>query len=319
MRHTVSARTPLKGDSMSNPLRSLALGSVVLMLVVTGACSSASDGGSDAAGAPGDLTSLPKISVDKALADELPADVASAGSLAVATSAALPPMTYVDDDNSTIVGFDADMAKAIAATLGLKADIQNVGFDTIIPGLQSGRYDIALGSIGVTLERQKVVDFVSYYNGGQGFLASADSDFRVSTIEDLCGRKVAVQTGSAQQSILEDEAGTCVTAGKKPWSLQTFPGTNEAVLAISGNRADVFYASISVVGYTADQNDAFRVAGLYKRALVGAPLPKGSPLTPVVQKAVQHLIDDGTYAKLLDKWGLADNALTEATINGAVS
>jgi polar amino acid transport system substrate-binding protein len=319
MRDTSTVQSPLKGDTMLNPLRSMAIGTAAVMLAVTSACSTGSEGGSSPAGSGSDLTSLPKISVDKALAAKLPADISAAGSLAVATSAALPPMTYVDEDNKTIVGFDADMAKAIAATLGLKADIQNVGFDTIIPGLQSGRYDIALGSIGVTLERQQVVDFVSYYNGGQGFLASVNSSFKVSTIEDLCGRKVAVQTGSAQQSILEDEAGTCAAAGKKPWSLQTFPGTNEAVLAISGNRADVFYASISVVRYTADQNDKFRVAGVYKRALVGVPLPKGSPLTPVVQEAVQHLIDDGTYAKLLDKWGLADNALTDATINGAVS
>jgi polar amino acid transport system substrate-binding protein len=307
---------------MLNPPRQPALWAGALVLMLTAACSSGSDTtASDSASvsAKADLTRLPEIAENAAIADRLPADIEAAGSLTFATTTDSPPMAYVADDDTTLVGFDIDMSKAIAATLGLKAEIANAGFDTLIPGLQAKRYDLALASIGVTAEREKVVDFVSYYNGGQAFLASADAKFTVKSLEDLCGHKVAVSTGSSQQYILEDEAGTCAAAGKKPWTVQRYPSKTAAVLAIGGNRVEVLYGSISIIEYTAARNSKFRVIGHYKRALVGVALPKGSALTPVVRQAIQHLIDDGTYKKLLDKWGLTANGIKNAEINSKVS
>ncbi|MCA1655396.1 MAG: ABC transporter substrate-binding protein, partial [Pseudonocardiaceae bacterium] len=247
----------------------------------------------------------------------VPEPVAGDGTLVVATSSNLPPMTYVAEDGDTLVGFDIDMAKAVSAVLGLEADVRTAGFDALIPGLQADRYEIAMSSMGVTEERQRVVDFVSYYNGGQGFLASAASDFKVAELADLCGLRVAVQSGSTQQSTLEKESGLCAAAGQDAWELQVFPNNNAAVLAIQGDRVDVLYASISIVGYTAEQSPEFRVAGRYSRAVVGAALPKDSGLTEPVRAAVQTLIDDGTYTELLAKWGLQDNGVKTAEINNA--
>ena len=264
-----------------------------------------------------DLTWRPHVRTDPALAAQLPDDVRATGVLRVATSSSLPPMTYVAGDNVTLVGFDVDMATVVADVLGLRAKISTAGFDTLIPGLQSGRFAMVMSSMGVTAERQKVVDFVDYYYGGEGFLASRSTDFRVERLKDLCGRRVAVQTGSTQQSTLEDSRQICPDAGLPPYDLQAFPGTNAAVLAIRGNRVDVLYASISIVGYTAAQNDDFRVAGRYQRAIVGAALAKDSPLTPLVRQAIQRLIDDGTYGRLLDQWGLMDSAVKTARINSA--
>ena len=306
-----------KESSMSVRTRVLAPSFTLLLVAGVTACSSSSGPSSTPSG--GNPTTLPTVTVDATIAKTVPAGIRSAGSLDVATSATLPPMTFVGDDNKTLVGFDIDMAKAIAATLGLQAKITNAGFDTIIPGLQSKRFDIALSSIGVTSERQKVVDFVSYYNGGQGFLTASTSKLTVTAIDDLCGQRVAVVTGSTQQSTLEDEAGSCAKAGKPAWKVSTFPGNNEAVLALGGKRVDVLYSSISVVAYTAKKSPAFRVAGRYKRAVAGAALAKGSKLTRPVQAAVQHLIDTGTYQTLLAKWGLSGNGIAAAKINGAVS
>ena len=314
--HACTARTNGKDLSMSARTRFAAL-AVMLLVPTATACSSSSGTSSSSPGSG--PAGMPAVAVDASIAKTVPADMRAGGSLDVATSATLPPMTFVGDDDKTLVGFDIDMAKAIAATLGLKAKITNAGFDTIIPGLQAKRFDIALSSIGVTLERQQVVDFVSYYNGGQGFLTAASSKLTIRAIDDLCGHRVAVVTGSTQQSTLEDAAGSCAKAGRSPWQVSTFPATNEAVLAIGGKRTDVLYASISVVAYTAKKNPAFRVAGRYKRAVVGAALTKGSPLTRPVQAAVQHLIATGAYAKLLAKWGLVGNGIATAQINGAVS
>jgi len=264
-----------------------------------------------------DLTWRPDVGTDPALAAQLTDDVRTTGVLTVATSSSLPPMTYVADDNVTLVGFDVDMTTVVADVLGLRADINTAGFDTLIPGLQSGRFAMVMSSMGVTAERQEVVDFVDYYYGGQGFLASRSTNFEVARLEDLCGRRVAVQTGSTQQSTLEDSRQICPDAGLPPYDLQAFPNNDTALLAIRGNRVDVLYASISIVGYTAAQNDEFRVAGRYRRAMVGAALAKDSPLTPLVQQAIQRLIDDGTYGCLLDKWGLTENAVETARINSA--
>jgi polar amino acid transport system permease protein len=140
-------------------------------------------------------TSTVAVHRDDELAGEVPESVRSVGRLRVATSSNLPPMTYVGTDNTTLIGFDVDMAAALATKLGLDADVRTTGFDTLIPSLRSGRFDLAMSSIGVTLERQKQVDFASYYNGGQGFLATTTTDFPVTTIEQLCGRRAPQHPG----------------------------------------------------------------------------------------------------------------------------
>ena len=111
----------------------------------------------------------------------------------------------------------------------------------------------------------------------------------------------------------------CADAGREDYELQVFPDINQAVLAIGSGRADVLYASISIVGYTADHSEGFRIAGTFKRTIVGAAIPKGSELVPLVQGAVQNLIDSGVYAEILDKWGLDGNGIETAEINNATS
>ncbi|MFG1921854.1 ABC transporter substrate-binding protein [Cryptosporangium sp. NPDC048952] len=307
-------------DHLRPPSVRRALLTGVLALVVAAAAACAVDPAADGPTQPqASRSSAPDVREVPALAKQVPSPLRTKGVLRVATSSSLPPMTFVADDNATLVGLDVDMAKAVAATLGLRADVTTAGFDTLVPGLQAGRFDMVMSSMGVTAERQRVVDFVDYYYGGQGFLASKSSGFAVTDLRDLCGKRVAVQTGSTQQSTLEDSRALCAEAGRRPYELQAFPDTNAAVLAIRGNRVDVFYASISVVAWTADQNKAFRIAGRYKRAMVGAALPKATPLTRLVQLAVQHLIDDGTYRTILDQWGLADNAVRTARVNSAAA
>ncbi|AQY01846.1 ABC transporter substrate-binding protein [Microbacterium foliorum] len=294
-----------------------------LALLVLSGCGvnpgAGSEGSATSNPASPEQSALPEIAAVPELADQVPAEVRSEG-LIVATGGETPPMSFTDDDDTTLVGLDVDMANAIGAVLDLDTDVEAVGFDTIIPGLTAGRFTIALSSLGVTLQRQETVDFVSYYNGGQGFLATAESDFEVETFEDLCGLRVGVTLGTVQQSTLEDSTNVCTDAGKEPWELQSYPDNNQSVLAIQSSRSDVYYGSISIISYSVAQaEDTFRLAGVYKRALVGAALPKGSELTPVIQEAVQHLIDDGTYAEILAKWGLEDNAIEVAEINGATS
>jgi len=299
----------------SSSIRSLlTVATASSVLVAVAGCAPEMTFGSHMGGANmAELTSIPHVAVDARLTERLPGEIRTGG-INIATSSNLPPMTFIAPDDKTQVGFDVDMAREIGAALGVKTQVSTVGFDTLIPGLQSRRYTMALSSLGITEERTKVVDFVSYYSGGQGFLASRDSQFTVKELTDLCGHHVAVTTGSTQQSTLEDSRHICPDAGRDPYQLDVFPTTDAAVLALSSNRTDVLYASISIVNYTAKQSEKFRIAGRYKRAPVGVALPKGSPLTPVVADAVQAIIDQGAYRKLLDRWGLTDNAVAKAEV-----
>lgn len=292
---------------------------VSLVLMGLAACSGtgANSGSASSSASPSaDLTALPDIKADAGLSAKVPQPFRDAG-IVVASSPDTPPMTYFADDNTTMIGFDVDMSRAIGEVLGVKTKVQEAGFDSIIPGLAANRYSMALSSMGVTAARQKTVDMVSYYEGGQGFLASNKSSYAVTKLEDLCGKRVAVGAGTVQQTTLADGADMCKKAGLQDFVLQPYPDLNQATLAVKSDRADVLYASISIVGYTAKNAQGFRIAGVYKRATVGAALPKNSALTPLVQAAVQRLIDDGTYQQILKKWGLDDNAIKTAEINSA--
>ncbi|GAA3583636.1 ABC transporter substrate-binding protein [Amycolatopsis ultiminotia] len=286
--------------------------SLSLILVLAG-CGLSSAGAADPA-----LVARPHGRCDPALAKMAPAAVRQRGAFRVAMVPSTPPMAYHAEDNVTIVGLDRDMSQAIADVFCLAADPVPASLDAVVPGLAAGRFDMVLASLSPTAERQKNADFVTYYNGGQGFLARRTTDFPVKSYLDLCGRDVAVVIGSVQQGQLEQAAGTCAAAGRPDWRLSLFPDGTAAVLALRSSRIDVLYFSISLTQYVANQQPKlFRLAGQYKRALVAAGFTKHSPLTVPVHQAVQQLMRDGTYRRILDKWGLAENDLsTTEILNG---
>jgi len=252
---------------------------------------------------------------DPALAATVPSPVRQRGAFQVAMVPYTPPMAYYADDNTTIVGFDRDMSQAIADVFCLAADPVPSNLDAIVPGLAAGRYDMVLASLSPTGERRRNADFVTYYNGGQGFLAGTSTNFPVRTYQDLCGRTVGVVIGSVQQGQLDQAADTCARAGRPAWQLNLYPDGTSAVLALRSSRIDVLYFSISLTRYVARQApELFRLAGVYQRALVAVGLNKNSPLTVPVHDAVGQLMADGTYRKILAKWGLEENLLDSTDI-----
>ncbi|WP_328609728.1 ABC transporter substrate-binding protein [Amycolatopsis sp. NBC_00345] len=283
--------------------------SLVLTLTLTG-CGLSLSGTADPA-----LTTRPHGRCDPALAATVPAPLRQRGALLVGMVPSTPPMAYHAEDNKTIVGLDRDMSQAIADVLCLAADPVPTSLDAIVPGLAAGRYDMVLASLSPTDERRKNADFVTYYHGGQGFLTRSSSTFPVKSYSDLCGRTVGVVIGSVQQGQLEQADGTCAKAGRPGWQLSLFPDGTAAVLALRSSRIDVLYFSISLTQYVANKSPAqFRLAGQYKRALVAVAFAKASPLTAPVHDAVQKLMDDGTYRRILEKWDLQENDLATTEI-----
>jgi polar amino acid transport system substrate-binding protein len=171
----------------------LALALLALSLFAAGCGSSSDNGGSSSGGTSGaNLTATPGINVpkDPKIAAEVPKSIASKGTLTVAADATYAPNEFIASDGHTVLGMDADLAKALAQAMGLKAKVQNITFDSIIPGLAANKYDLGMSSFTVTKEREKTVDFVSYAVAGTSFFVKADGGPNIQTLADLCGQSV---------------------------------------------------------------------------------------------------------------------------------
>ncbi|WP_372671216.1 transporter substrate-binding domain-containing protein [Amycolatopsis kentuckyensis] len=286
------------------------LAAVLIPALAVAGCGLGSAGTADPA-----LVARPHGRCDPALTTALPAPIRQRGAFRVAMVPDTPPMAYYAEDDATIVGFDRDLSQAIADVFCVGTDPVPTNVDAVVPGLAAGRYDLVLASLSPTAERRKKADFVTYYNGGQGFLANHRTDFPVDSYVDLCGHAVGVVVGSVQQGQLDQAAGTCAAAGRPGWRLSLFPNGTAAVLALRSSRIDVLYFSISLTQYVASKSpDLFRLAGRYKRAIVALGLKRDSPLTGAVHEAVDRLMADGTYRTILAKWGLQENHLDTSEI-----
>ncbi len=259
--------------------------------------------------------------VDKAAAALVPQAVKSKGEMVVASDASYAPMEFVGTDGKTIEGFDPDMAQAIAKVLGLKAKVVNASFDGILPGLASGKYDVGMSSFTDTKEREKTVNFVTYFSAGTHFFVKADGGPAINTLDDLCGHKVAVEKGTTQQNDALAQTKKCRAAGKPGVTVLVFPDQNSANLALSTGRADVGMADAPVVAYQVEKSGGkFKISGeQYGAAPFGIAMAKGNDMDKAILAAMKVLIADGQYKTILSKWGVSDQGITEPTINGATS
>ena len=253
----------------------------------------------------------------------VPAAVKSAGVLTIASDATYPPNESLDTDGKTIVGMDADLGAGIAAKLGLKATLTNVTFDQIIPGLAGGKYNLGMSSFTDTKEREAKVDFVTYYTAGTSVMVLKGNPAKVAGPDDLCGRKVAIETGTTQELVdIPAKSKACTDGGKKAITPVALADQNAASLAVQSGRADATLLDSPVGEYEANQPDAkFEVAGKsYNDAPYGIAIPKDAgTLKDAVLAALKAMIADGSYKQILDKWGIADGAIDSPVINGATS
>jgi polar amino acid transport system substrate-binding protein len=255
------------------------------------------------------------------VAAKVPAAVKSKGTLVVAADASYAPNEFIGDDGKTVEGMDADLAKALAGVMGLKANVENQTFDSIIPGLASKKFDLGMSSFTDTKEREQTVDFVTYFSAGTSFYTKAQGGPTINTLADLCGQTVAVEKGTTQADDATAQSKKCTTAGKKPVKVSVFTDQNGANLAISSGRAQVGMADSPVADYQAKQsNGQFKVVGQsYGTAPYGIAITKGNGMAPAVLAGLKVLMANGKYKAILTQWGIADGAITDPVINGATS
>ncbi len=288
--------------------------------VAAGCGSSNNDNGTTSGG--GTLTAASfSVQTDPSIAGQVPADIKSSGQLTVAADATYPPDEFIASDGKTVIGMDADLAKAIAELMGLKGAVQNATFDSIIPGLAAGKYDLGMSSFTDTKEREKTVDFVTYLTAGTSIYVKASGGTNFTSLDQLCGHKVAAEKGTTQQDDITTQDQKCKAEGKPGVTGVILPDQNGVNLALSSGRADAALADSPVAAYIVKQsNGQFKVSGgPFPPEPYGIAIPKNSGLTQPVLAAVKALIADGTYKKILDYWGLQAGAITNPQVNGAMS
>jgi polar amino acid transport system substrate-binding protein len=307
--------------------RILPVATIAVVLLIAGCGSTRASKGS-AGGASPTVTRAASttlygvaISPDSALSASVPSAVKSKGTLTVATDATYAPNEFFAANGKDIVGMDADLAKAIGAVLGLKVNVVNAGFDSILPGLAAGKYDLGMSSFGDKKEREKTVDFVTYFKAGTSFYVKSQGGPTINTLADLCGHKVAVERGTTQADDVTAQNKRCTSGGKPAAQLQVYPDQNGANLALSSGRADVGMADSPPAEYQVKQsNGLFKLVGQpYSVVPYGIAIPKNNGMAKPVLAAVQKLMTDGAYMAIISHWGIEAGGITDPVINGAVS
>jgi polar amino acid transport system substrate-binding protein len=260
------------------------------------------------------------VQVDPKLHDMLPKDILEKGTLTAATSASVPPLLYLDSQTNELVGVVADLTHAYAAKLGLKIEIVKTSGDAVIPGVLAKRFDI-VAAMGDFKSRRDKMDFIDIVKGGNALLVKKGNPSAVKGLDDLCGRKLAVIKGSIQEKRAGEASQTCSGAGKAAVEVMGYPDGPTAVLAMQSGRADVEWDDLAGAYYKVSKNPGvFEIAGAPqdKDAPYGVGLPKEqAQFRDAIHAALQSLHKDGTYGKILAKWGVDGLAQPEIVINGS--
>ena len=256
------------------------------------------------------------VTVDETLAAAVPADIADSGKLVIGMDNTYPPNEFKDDAGQP-TGWGVDLANAIATKLGLTADIAVSKFDNIIPSVEGGKYNLGISSFTDTVEREQRVDFVNYYTAG---VLWASAKGKSVDPDNACGLKVAVQATTYQDTEeLPAKNQACLDAGKPAIEVLRYDTQQDATNAVILGKADALSADSPVTLFAiAQSKDKLQSAGkTFDVAPYGIVVAKNSELVPLVQQALQALIDDGSYLKILSKWGVQDGAVTMADVNAA--
>lgn len=257
------------------------------------------------------------------LFNELPKKIQDAGVIKVGSDIAYAPIEFMDEGNK-VAGIDPDIAKALGKELGVEFKFNNGSFVQLVVGMNSGRYDLVMSAMTDTKERQKGVsddakggaDFVNYFKAGSAILVQKGNPKKIKSPEDLCGLSVAAQRGTANETVMEEQSKKCDDK-IKPFVADK---DTDTITQLQTKRSDAVVTDYPVAIYneqTAGDGNLFEVAGdQIDAAPYGIAIKKGNDqLRDAVQKAVQAIIDNGEYAKVLKKWNAEDGGIKKATVN----
>jgi len=267
---------------------------LALALAMSG-CSSSSDGSSPAPTGPARVE---------------PPALLQAGTLKIcAPNDGTPPNVY-HDETGKLVGAEVDLGAALAAQLGLKADFVESSFAAVIPTLQAKQCDVIMAQLYIKPEREKVVDFVPYLFSGTGIAVSKEHPAAITGLDDsLCGKKVILAVATTAESLAQEQSEKCTAAGKPPVDITRSNQADVSIQQVQNGQVEAFLDTAETLGYYATKTGAqIQMAGKpFGTIKIGAATAKGNTkLHDAIQQAMDELESNGTYAKILDQWGMTD-------------
>ena len=265
-------------------------------------------------------TILGSVGTDAAAQALLPASVKSSGNLNIGTQISAPE-TFYESDGSTLTGDEYVLMSAIAKELGLTPKFNVVQFDELIPGLTAGRFDLTIGAMNDTALREKTISFIDYYEAGIGMVVKAGNPANITGPSSLCGHSVTVQLGTTQQAFAEAQSKTCQSSGKGAVTIVYGQQNSQQLAEVTAGRVDVFLGDSPTAAYVAEQNPADFAQAAASTPIESAPYGIGfeksqAKVMDAVQAALNKLISNGTYRKIMQTWSLQSGEVTTAKVNG---
>jgi polar amino acid transport system substrate-binding protein len=279
------------------------------------ACGSNSLSGS---GSGPSSSSVASATAQSGLADKLPAKIKSAKKIVVGTDASYAPNEFLASDGKTVQGFDVDLFKAVGQKFGVDVDFVSSNFDSIITGVNTGKYDIGVSSFTINADRKKQVNMVSYYQAGTQWATQKGNPKKVDP-NNACGLTVAVQTATVQaDEDLPKRQADCKKAGKPAIKVQSYTGQDEATAAVGSKKADAMLADSPIAAYAVKQTKGTLelLGDVYDSAPYGYVVPKKeTEFADAIAEALKSLKQDGTYDSVLKNWGVEGGAIDSFAVN----
>jgi polar amino acid transport system substrate-binding protein len=290
---------------------------LVLALAACGGSSgpASSTAGSSAGGSSSNLAAA--VKADPALAAKVPKTISSDGVIISGTDATYAPNEFLDKDGKTVIGFDVDLLKAVAAKLGLKAEVSPAPFNAIIPGVSSGKYEIGVSSFTINKQREQQTNMVSYFSAGTQWSTKKGNPDKIDP-NNACGKKVAVQKATVQADDVTARSAKCTAAGKPAIQIDQYQGQDQATAAVVSGKDQAMLADSPVIAYGVVQTKGQmeKLGAIYDSAPYGYVVAKKeTAFADALAGAVNALIKDGTYKKILDSWYVGDGAMSKAQVN----
>jgi polar amino acid transport system substrate-binding protein len=261
-----------------------------------------------------------KLSVNEELRAKLPEKIRTDGKMISVNNGSFPPYEIVT--GTELTGASADLTDAIGQVLGVQIEHETVGgLPALLAGVNSGRYQFAFGPVGDFKTREEANDFVDWVQEFVVFAVQKGNPKGIASLDTACGHSIAVMAGGSAEKVIQVQAEKCKTDGKPELQVQSFTDQPSSILAVRSRRSDAFFSSQAPLTYFVTQaNGQLELAGVgqkngFQDLYQGAVVPKGSPLGPVLRDAVKLLMDNGTYAAIMKKWGLEGNMIEEPGIN----
>jgi polar amino acid transport system substrate-binding protein len=274
-----------------------------------------------AAGCGSSKSTSTATSTPSGLLAKLPAAIQTSKEIKVGSDVAYAPIEFFKEGTQQVQGVDYDIGQALGSKLGVKVTFLNAPFDGQPAGLKAKRFDMVMSARTDTKTRQAEDDFVDYFTAGTAILVQKGNPKNINSLDDLCGKTVALEKGTTQADVADGQSTKCQAAGKATVNVLKLDKDTDALQQLKIGRSDADLNDFPVAAYNAKTSGGgndFQVTGQqFQSAPYGIAFSKDSTqLRDAVQLALKAIIADGTYDQILSKWGVSAGALKTADING---